>query len=176
MADVRYEKLSGPQAGDVIPDLVDLYANVYAEPPYQEGPEQVRRFADKLPAELDNPGFTLTRALEADRLVGAAYGWTMPAGRWFSRAEHDPPPEIKEAAKLAVMEWIVHPAYRGQGIGRGLIRLLLADRTEPWAVLASDPRSDARGMYERAGWQQCGRSVLPWGPAMHLLTLPLPLR
>jgi ribosomal protein S18 acetylase RimI-like enzyme len=176
MADVRYEKLSGQQASGMIADLVDLYTVVYADPPYEEGPEQVRRFAEALPAQLNKPGFELTRAVDGRGLIGAAYGWTMAAGRWFSRAVQDPPLEIKDAAKLAVMEWIVHPAYRRQGIGDRLIRLLLADRTEPWAVLSSDPRSDARGMYERAGWQQCGRSVLPWGPPMDLLALPLPLR
>ena len=174
MVAIGYAKLSGEGAAALIPDLIDLYAVVYAEPPYGEGPEQVRRFAQTLPSELGRAGFALARALHGSQLVGAAYGWTMPAGRWFASADHDPAPAIKQAPKLAVMEWIVHPAHRGTGVGRRLMTLLLDDRTEPWAVLAADPRSAARSMYRRAGWQSCGRSTLPWGAPMDLLSLPLP--
>ena len=102
-------------------------------------------------------------------LVGAAYGWTMPAGVWWSRADNDPPPEIEAADKFAVMEWIVHPDRRGEGIGAELMRRLLADRPEPWATLASDPRSAARAIYGRNGWAQVATSRLPWGPPMDLL-------
>jgi GNAT superfamily N-acetyltransferase len=171
--DVQYTLLDGVSAAPITPNLVELYAVVYAEPPYTEGPEQVHEFATKLPAETHRPGFALARALINNDLVGAAYGWTMPPGRWWSNADSDPPQDILDAPKLAVMEWIVHPNQRGRGIGRRLIRMLLADRPEPWAVLASDPRSAARRMYERAGWQRVGHSTLPWGAAMDLLALPL---
>jgi GNAT superfamily N-acetyltransferase len=171
--DVQYALLDGTAAAPMVPELVDLYAVVYAEPPYSEGPEQVHEFATKLPAELDQPGFAFTRASVDDRLVGAAYGWTMPPGRWWSNADTEPPQNILDASKLAVMEWIVHPHVRGCGIGARLIRMLLAERSESWAVLASDPRSAARAMYQRAGWQQVGKSALPWGTTMDLLALPL---
>lgn len=147
---------------------------VYAEPPYREGPEQVGRFARTFPTETGRDGFGLVAAYAEDRLVGAAYGWTMPAGRWFAAADRDPPAAVHGCAKFAVLEWIVHPRHRGRGVGRRLIGLLLAGRPEPWAVLSADPRSAARGMYARAGWRPCGRSSLPWGPAMDLLALPLP--
>ncbi|MET8279172.1 hypothetical protein [Micromonospora sp. NPDC005174] len=62
--------------------LVRLYAVVYAEPPYAEGPDQVAAFAAALPAEPRRPGFALVVAHDAGDLVGAAYGWTMTAGRW----------------------------------------------------------------------------------------------
>jgi GNAT superfamily N-acetyltransferase len=95
----------------------------------------------------------------------------MPAGRWWSRADQQPPADIRDVDKLAVMEWIVHPDRRGEGIGAELIRRLLEDRQERYATLASDPRSAARGMYERAGWRQVARTQLSWGPAMDLLVL-----
>lgn len=161
-------------AARLLPALVDLYAVVYAEPPYGEGPEQVRRFADGLPDEAARPGFRLVVAEDGSGLVGAAYGWTMPAGRWWSQADSEPSADILRADKLAVMEWMVRPSRRGEGIGAGLMRRLLADRPERWATLASDPRSAARRMYERAGWRQVARSTLPWGPAMDVLVLRLP--
>jgi GNAT superfamily N-acetyltransferase len=155
------------------PPLVDLYAVVYAEPPYEEGPDEVAGFAAKLPEESSRPGFTLIVAEEGDDLVGAAYGWTMPAGVWWSRATEEPGQSVKAADKLAVMEWIVHPTRRRHGIGAELMRHLLDGRSERWATLASDPRSLARSLYKRAGWRQAGTSRLPWGPPMDLLVLPL---
>jgi GNAT superfamily N-acetyltransferase len=170
---VTYAVLDGEKARPWVPQLVDLYAVVYAEPPYEEGPEQVAGFAETLPRDLDADGFALTAAFVNEHLIGAAYGVTMSAGRWWSNTDDEPPAEMRDAAKFAVMEWMVLPANRGAGLGRSLIKLLLAGRPEPWAVLASDPRSAARRMYERAGWRQVGRSHLSWGPAMDLLALPL---
>ena len=153
--------------------LTDLYAVVYAEPPYQEGPEQVARFADGLPGEARRTGFTAVTATVGDEFVGAVYGWTMPAGTWWSRTDGPPPEDVKAVDKLAVVEWMVRPDHRGLGLGAGLMQRLLDGRLEAWATLASDPRSAARAIYERAGWQQVGTSTLPWGPPMHLLVLPL---
>ncbi|SBT55099.1 GNAT family N-acetyltransferase [Micromonospora narathiwatensis] len=153
--------------------LADLYALVYAAPPYQEGPEHVARFRAGLPEEAARPGFTLITAEDDGTLVGAAYGWTMPAGRWWSRANTDPPAEVRDADKIAIMEWIVRPHRRGEGIGAELMRRLLWERPERYATLASDPRSPARAMYARNGWRQVGLSALPWGPSMDLLVLDL---
>ncbi|WBB46939.1 hypothetical protein O3597_17365 [Verrucosispora sp. WMMA2044] len=62
--------------------LADLYAVVYAEPPYEEGPDEVAGFRDGLPEQAERKGFTLHTAHQGDVLTGAAYGWTMPAGAW----------------------------------------------------------------------------------------------
>lgn len=168
---ITYTVRAGTSATPLFPALVDLYAVVYAEPPYVEGPEQVTRFAEGLPQEATRPGFTMVAAEDDGTLVGVAYGWTMPAGRWWSRADQDPPADVLHADKIGVMEWIVHPCRRGEGIGAELMRRLLADRPERWATLASDPRSHARQVYARNGWQQVGQSQMPWGPPMDLLVL-----
>lgn len=171
---VTYTRHSAESAIAVFPALVRLYAIVYAEPPYTEGPEQVAGFADGLPAESRRPGFTLVAAEDAGDLVGAAYGWTMAAGRWWMRADVEPPADLRAAEKFAVMEWVVHPHRRGTGIGAELIRRLLDGRPERWATLASNPAAPARAVYQRAGWQQVGRSAMPDGTPMHLLALRLP--
>lgn len=103
-----------------------------------------------------------------------AFGWTMAAGAWWSRADREPPAAIIDADKFAIMEWIVRPDRRGAGVGAELMRRLLARRPEPFATLASDPRSAARHRYERSGWRQTGRTRLAWGPVMDLLVLDLP--
>ncbi|MET8084353.1 GNAT family N-acetyltransferase [Micromonospora sp. NPDC005237] len=171
---VTYTVHTAESAAAVFPALARLYAVVYAEPPYAEGPEQVAAFADGLPDESRRPGFTLVVAEEVGVLVGAAYGWTMPAGRWWMRADTKPFADLRTADKFAVMEWVVHPDRRGAGIGSELIRRLLDGRPERWATLASNPAAPARAIYQRAGWQQVGGSAMPDGTPMHLLVLPLP--
>jgi GNAT superfamily N-acetyltransferase len=168
-----YEVLSGEQARSLVGQLQDLYAEVYAEPPYLEGPEMVERFAQRLADQWDVPGFSLVSAMEGGCLLGAAYGWTMAAGRWFRSATTEPPAELREASKFAVMEWMVRPDRRRRGIGRVLLDRLLAGRPEPWAVLASNPAAAARRIYERWGWKPVGGTKPDSMPPMDLLALPL---
>ncbi|WP_250002120.1 GNAT family N-acetyltransferase [Actinoplanes sp. M2I2] len=170
---VTYLSHDGASAAPLLQDLVDLYAAVYSEPPYQEGPAEVERFRTTLPAELDRPGFRLISAHDDQDLVGAAYGWTMTAGTWWSRADESPPASLRDVDKLAVMEWIVRPSHRGQGIGNNLLDRLITQRPEDFATLNSDPRSVARKIYERSGWRQVARSTLPWGPPMDILVLDI---
>lgn len=171
---VTFTDYGGATIATLIPALVDLYEIVYSEPPYEEGPAEVAGFRQKLPEEAARPGFSLVSAEDNGQLIGAAYGWTMSAGSWWSKSDRDPPVEIQEADKFAVMEWIVHPTRRAGGIGSQLMRLLLANRTEPYATLASDPRSLARAIYQNAGWRQVAASSLSWGPTMDLLVIKLP--
>ncbi|MBQ0900981.1 GNAT family N-acetyltransferase [Micromonospora sp. U21] len=171
---VTYTVRTGSSAAPLFPPLVELYAVVYAEPPYEEGPEQVSRFANGLPTEAARPGFTLVAAEDDGALIGAAYGWTMLAGRWWSQADQDPPADVLVADKLAVMEWIVAPDRRREGVGSGLMARLLDGRHERYATLASDPRAAARRMYARAGWRQVARSTMPDGTPMDLLLFDWP--
>ncbi len=136
--------------------IADLYAAAFAEPPYNEGPEHVRQFRERFPDETRRPGFTLVRAADGDRLDGMAYGWTMPAGRWWARATTAPPAYLLDVDKFAVMEWAVRPDLRGHGIGRRLLDHLLAGRPEPWATLSANPAAPAHGVYRRWGWQPAG--------------------
>ena len=151
---VTYSHHDGKSTLGVIAGLVPLYTVVYAEPPYLEGAEQVERFRASIGEEIARTGFSMITAHGGQQLVGTAYGWTMPAGTWWSRANEDAPAEIRDADKFAIMEWMVHPQRRTEGIGAQLIRKLLQHRQEPWATLASDPRSAARSIYERSGWLQ----------------------
>ncbi|MFI7302399.1 GNAT family N-acetyltransferase [Micromonospora aurantiaca] len=170
---VTFDQCRPGELASVVDALADLYALVYAEPPYLEGPAQVARFRTGLPDEAARPGFRLVLAREGEELIGAAYGWTMAAGTWWSRAKEEPPAEVRDRDKFAVLEWIVHPRYRSHGIGAELMRRLLQGRPESWATLASDPRSRANGIYRRNGWRVAGHSELPWGPSMELLVRDL---
>lgn len=46
----------GTDAGnDQVDTVRDLYAEIYAEPPYNEGPEEVEDFASGWPRRVDQP-------------------------------------------------------------------------------------------------------------------------
>jgi ribosomal protein S18 acetylase RimI-like enzyme len=79
-----------------------------------------------------------------------------------------------DAPKFAVIELIVDEAWRGRGIGRQLMDDLLADRTEPYAMLTTRATNPARKMYSRWGWVQVGTTQhTPTAPVMDQLVLPL---
>ncbi|MDP9799327.1 GNAT superfamily N-acetyltransferase [Catenuloplanes nepalensis] len=173
MPDVSYDRLDGPAAAALAGQLAEVYAEVYAEPPYLEGPEHLARFREHFAEEVTRPGFALIRAVSDAHLAGVAYGWTMDAGRWWANGETAPPEDLRAAPKAALMEWFVRRPWRGRGVGAELLRRWLAERTELWAVLASNPAALARQIYAAHGWQQVGISKPDLLPPMDLLALPL---
>ncbi|GAB2639830.1 GNAT family N-acetyltransferase [Nocardia goodfellowii] len=136
--------------------LIELYGEVFAEPPYLEGPAEVARFRELLTAEMAEPGFELVCALDSGVLVGMAYGYTLAAGTWLPEAATPPPPGALEVPKFAVMELAVRESNRGHGLGRGLLETLLRGRAEPLAVLTVDPAAPADAMYRAWGWRAAG--------------------
>src|SRR5690606_4023337 len=60
---------------DLIDALVGLYAEVYAEPPYLEGPDEVRAFRTRFAEHRRAPAFRLVAMFAADRLIGYLYGF-----------------------------------------------------------------------------------------------------
>jgi GNAT superfamily N-acetyltransferase len=172
--DVVFDLLDGDRAGPLADQLRDLYAEVYAEPPYSEGPRHVAQFVRWLAGEVDRAGFSLARATAGGELVGAAYGFTLPAGDWMQPAVGGPPPaEVLDAPKFNVAEWMVRREHRGAGVGGRLLELVLADRPEPWAILASNPAAPARQIYQRRGWRQYGGIAPKTMPPMDVLVRPL---
>ena len=170
---LRYDLCDGPEAIGLSSTMRDLYAEVYAEPPYCEGEEQVRRFVEHFTEEVKRAGFSLARAVDDHGSVGAVYGWTMVPGQWFSAPTSEPPTEVRGMSKFAIMEWMVRRRYRGAGIGRHLLDLVLANRPEPFAILASNPIAPARRIYERMGWWRCGGTEPAHMPPMDILVLSL---
>ncbi|MEQ4304820.1 GNAT family N-acetyltransferase [Plantactinospora sp. B6F1] len=168
-----YELLDADQARPLSLELERLYAEVYAEPPYEEGPEHTAQFRRWFRDHCRQSGFSLARAMDGEQLVGVAYGHTMPAGGWMEPRVDDPPGHLLDVPKLTIPEWMVRRPYRGRGVGRRLLAMLLADRPEPCAILASNPAAPARQLYDRMGWQQYGTIRPKLIPPMDVLVLPL---
>lgn len=167
------QRLDGVAALALRDAATELYAAVFAEAPYNEGPEMAEHFRRAFKRETKRPGFVFIAAIEEGELVGMAYGFTMPAGEWWRGADEDPPADVRDAPKLAVMEWAVHPDHRKAGVGRRLMDELLTDRTEPWATLNVNPAAPARDVYRAWGWEPCGMTRNRAYPDMEVLLLQL---
>jgi GNAT superfamily N-acetyltransferase len=143
---------------DDVPDvdgIRDVYHRVYREPPYHEDIADAERFAAQLAEHAALPGFSMTTVHEDGVLGGFAYGVRRPAPWWHPRAATPAPPEVGWPL-FYVYELAVVPELRGRGHGRGLLDLLLSDRTERFAVLAASTKAPARELYRRWGWTEAG--------------------
>jgi hypothetical protein len=157
-------------------ELVDIYREVYREPPYEEGDDEAEIFAGQLREHVHRPGFTLVAAETSnDTLCGFAYGLTFPADRWWRNAGEEPT-QTRGLAKFAVIELAVLPRDRGQHVGSALMSVLLAGRPEPYATLCTNPKALARTIYRTWGWQQVGVIQPEHLAPMDVLILPSPAR
>lgn len=171
---VDYRRLSPAEVNAAAVGVRAVYAEVFSLPPYNEGPEMADEFLGRLAEESKRPGFGLVAAYDGGRLLGFAYGYTMPAGKWWHGTDCPAPDKVKTADKFAVIEWAVLPDQRGAGIGRRLLDELLADRRVRYATLAVNPAADARAIYERWGWRQVASTRPGKMPGMAVMLLELP--
>ena len=151
--------LTGPGVERVLDDLVALYAGCFAEPPWSEGPDEVAAYAERIRRWATRSGFTgLVARGDDGTLVAAAYGW-------FGRPEVDgvPMPGVDHGRAFHIGDLMVHPSARRRGLGRALLDRLVVGRRP--AVLVTHPDSDARRLYEAAGWRRTGRFTAPGGLA-----------
>jgi hypothetical protein len=142
---VEYRRMSPVEVSERAVELRAVYAEVFSLPPYNEGPELADEFVDRLAEDSRRPGFSLVAACGGGKLLGFAYGSTMPAGEWWDGTDGPAPEEAKAADKLAVIEWAVLPDRRG-----------------------------ARAVYERWGWRQVGSTRPGKMPGMAVMLLEFP--
>ncbi|WP_330301303.1 GNAT family N-acetyltransferase [Streptomyces sp. NBC_00503] len=150
----------------------EVYHRVYREPPYREDEAAADAFAVRLAEHAALPGFRVTTVHADGALAGFAYGVHHPGGWWHPRAAAPPPRELA-GPLFYVYELALLPELRGRGHGRALLDLLLADRTEPFAVLAASTGAPAHTMYRRWGWTKAGRLTGP-PDGVDILARPLP--
>jgi len=168
---VTVESLDGTGALAWQEALANIYAAVFTEAPYEEGPQQVAQYAESLPDEFVRPGFALTLAFASGRPIGFAYGFTMSADMpvWPLLTDpvghHLPPAAAKQGRLFFMLELAVDPQWRRHGVGRMLHDTLIATREEAAAILTTRAEAlPARALYLSCGWVAAGSLTRPGHP------------
>jgi GNAT superfamily N-acetyltransferase len=141
-------------------DLLDVYAQAMTVSP---SAAQARRSI--VTAHLDRAGLRAAGAVdESGWLVGVAYGYLGAPGQWWHDQVREALPKAMAKTWLAgafeVCELHVRPPFQGQGLGRGLLDLLLTGPPAATAVLTTpDVETRARGFYRADGWVDLVRQL-----------------
>jgi ribosomal protein S18 acetylase RimI-like enzyme len=165
-------RLDGRETAAVAEELVAVYGAAMGAAPFHETELETGWFARELAGELDEPGFRCWVAREDGRVVGFAYGFAtaeVPAEGWYGiLREAVGPAEAGRwlEGQFAVVWIAVHPRWRGRGLGRELLRRLLADAgTERAWLVTHDLDTPAMALYRSLGFRYLGRGHLGWHDA-----------
>ncbi|MBV8540930.1 MAG: GNAT family N-acetyltransferase [Pseudonocardiales bacterium] len=167
---------SGAQ-GDTVRDL---YAEVYAEPPYHEGPAEVADFASGRHRTVDQRNFRLVVARWAGEPIGFAFGVPLRVSTtWWDGALTPLPEDITTeypGRTFAIIELAVRRPYRRRGVGRRLHTHLIAGLSEERVTLLVRPEAPAPQQAYRAwGYRPVGRiRPFPGAPVYHAMIKQLP--
>jgi GNAT superfamily N-acetyltransferase len=178
--DVTVRMVSGEEAGGRIEELRALYAEVYAEPPYEWGEDHTALFAERFEVQRRQPGFALAEARDGPGLAGFGFGVTLqPSTPWWSNLTAPLPPEVTAESAgrtFALVELLVRARWRRQGIASAIHDMLLRNRPEERATLTVLPAAiPAQAAYQKWGWQRIAqkRNPLPGSPLFDVMIKPL---
>jgi GNAT superfamily N-acetyltransferase len=179
---LAYERHDGPVAAAAQLDtFLSAYEEVYAEPPYSEGPSDIGQFIESYRVQARRPGMRLVLARAGAEVAGFTYGFPLPSDtRWWSTTQPPLPADfVREDGDrtFAVIELAVRAPYRRRGIaaalhaalldGLGAERVTLSVRPEPEAA-------PAQSAYASWGYRGVGMSR-PWedAPLYRMMVLDL---
>lgn len=162
MADVEVVTFTGAHGPPV--DLVrDVYAEVYADPPYCDGPAEVEAFAESWPARVAAPGFRLVVVSDEGRAVAFTFGHLLRVGtQWWSGAlaPLDVDTEEWPGRTFAVIELAVREPYRRRHVAERMHAALLAGVEAERVTLLVRPEPEAapaRAAYAKWGYRKVGQ-------------------
>lgn len=172
MTEVTYERYEGLEAAGRLDAFLAVYEEVYADPPYCEGPRDVAEFIDHYQQQIrTRPGFRLVLARHGGEVVGFTYGYRLPAdtGWWGNLLEPLPEDFTHETGErtFAVIELAVRAPWRRRGIAAGLHGRLLDGLAVERVTLTMRPEPEAapaQSAYASWGYRQVGKSH-PWEEA-----------
>jgi ribosomal protein S18 acetylase RimI-like enzyme len=168
--------------GPLIPAISSIFAEVFGEPPYCEGPDDVVHWLKDLDVQLTRPGFELVLATEDRKPVGFAYGYTMTPDmpRWqklvepFMQNFPGSAQVLEQGRMFTLMEFAVLKPWRGRRVGKALHDALLERRDEPLALLTVRPDAErAQAVYATWGWRKVGHRPRAKGPGYDVLVRAL---
>src|SRR5229473_6292176 len=177
--EITFQLLDGTQAAARANELQALHAEVYADPPYGRN-DDAALFADRFRVQRRQPGFVLAEARHGGYLVGYAAGMPLrPSTAWWRGLTTPLPDEVTTehpGRTFALVELLVRPSWRRQGIAQTLHDLILANRPEERATLTVLPAATpAQNAFRKWGWRKVARTRDPGGgsPVYDVLVIAL---
>lgn len=168
------------EAEKFLPDLAELYTEVYAEPPYEWGPEHALLFADRFHTQCQQNGFRLIRAHYAGNFVGFGFGVTLLSNTpWWRNLTQPVDEDITkeyQGRTFALVELLVRAPWRRQHIAQEIHGWLLRNRSEERATLTVLPAAEAaQAAYRKWGWCRVAqkRNPLPGSPIFDVMVKDL---
>ena len=160
--EITFRLLDGRQAAAHASELQAIHAEVYADPPQQRNDDAVL-FADTFRVQRRQPGFVLAEARRGGYLVGYAAGMPLrPSTSWWRNLTTPLPDEVTAeypGRTFALVELLVRPSWRRQGIGQTLHDLILRNRREERATLTVPPSAAAaQSAFHSWGWRKIART------------------
>lgn len=156
---VELRELDGVAVGAMIEELADVYVDARTEPTFAKDPLWKREsFVSRTRLQVGHEGFSLVAAYAEGTLVGFSFGFPIGPGRWF-QGDTEPPQEILNATKFAIIELDVRRAWQARGIASALFHRLLEGRPEEYGMLGSLPGTRMRAVYERWGWRKVAEAA-----------------
>ncbi|MFF0448222.1 GNAT family N-acetyltransferase [Streptomyces sp. NPDC004609] len=181
MPDLTFERHEGQEAAARLDDFLPAYEEVYAEPPYLEGPGDVAQFIDHYVLHVQRPGMRLVIARDGDQVVGFTYGYLLPSDTgWWSSVQKPLPADFTQedgARTWAVLELAVRKLWRRRGVAAGLHAALLEGLTVERVTLTVRPEPEAapaQAAYVSWGYREVGLSH-PWEEAPFYTAMVLEL-
>lgn len=170
---VSVELLDGPAAAEVEVAFRLVYAEAFAEPPYNENETDVSAAFRRFRSQTRKATFrsTLARSLDG-RPVGMAYGYPLgPQTGWWDQLVEPVPEEMRREdgrRTFGLMELAVRGPWRRQGIARCLHDTLLDGIDAQRVLLNVHPESEAAvAAYRAWGYRKVG-DARPWvGADLH---------
>lgn len=157
----------------------DLYAEIYAEPPYNEGPEETAHFASGWHRTIDQQNFRLVIARRVGEPIGFAFGVQLRVkSKWWKGALTPLPDDITAeypGRTFAIIEIAVRQPYRRHGVGRLLHTHLIAGLPEERITLLVRPEAPApQQAYLSWGYRLVGHiQPFPGAPVYQAMTKQL---
>lgn len=158
MDEVSYERYDGADAAGRLDAFLHAYEEIYVEPPYCEGPNDVAEFVEHYPVQAQRPGMRLILAREGEEVVGFAYGYCLaPDSRWWKNLLDvqlaDDFTREDGRRTFVVIELAMRRRWRRRGIAAGLhARLLEGLGVERVTLTVRPEREAAPAQAAYAGW------------------------
>ncbi|MFD5061902.1 MULTISPECIES: GNAT family N-acetyltransferase [unclassified Streptomyces] len=170
---ITVERIDGSAAAQAEDSFRRVYADVFAEPPYNEAADDVAATFQHFRFQTRKRTFRAALAHTEDgEPVGMAYGYPLePDTGWWDELTAPVPDDMRREdghRTFGLMELAVRGPWRGQGVARRLHEALLDGIKAERVLLNVHPDSKAASAAYRAwGYRKIGKAR-PWeGPDLY---------